>query len=110
MFGLKSSGTQALGGIDPSDFRTRWLQNGASALSLQSVGHVTKEQLAEAIMSLLRCSQRKKERYPTLLPMLPALGFYKNINPNLPNFLNDQLRPALSFADDSGFVQRVSQL
>src|ERR1019366_3590188 len=48
--------------------------------------------------------------HPTLLPIVPALGLYKNIKPNLPNFLNDQLRPALSFADDADFSQRVLAL
>jgi hypothetical protein len=42
--------------------------------------------------------------------MVPTLGLYKNIKPNLPNFLNDQLRPALSFADEATFPQRVTTL
>jgi hypothetical protein len=110
LFGLKRYGEQDLGGVEPSDFRERWLKNGTKSLSLQRVGQVENEQLRDAIMSLLRCSERKNERHRTLLPIIPALGFYKNIKPNLPNFLNDQLRPALSFADEVGFSQRISTL
>ena len=110
LFDVKALRAQDLNGIDPSDFRTRWLLDGTAGLSLQRVGVVSNEQLVDSVMSLLRCSQRKKERHPTLLPMVPTLGFYKNIKPNLPNFLNDQLRPALSFADEAGFGLRVSTL
>jgi hypothetical protein len=110
LFGLDRKGSQDLTGTDPSDFKTRWLADATASLSLQRVGNVTNQQLAEAAMSLLRCSQRKKERHPTLLPILPALGFYKNIKPNLPKFLNDQLRPALTFADEAGFPARVAAL
>jgi hypothetical protein len=110
LFDLKAYSTQDLHGIDPSDFRRRWAQNGAAVLALQKVGVVNDVQIADSIMSLLRCSKRKNERYPTLLPMVPALGFYKNIKPNLPNFFNDQLRPALSFADENGFAARIVSL
>jgi hypothetical protein len=110
LFELERKGSQDLNGTDPSDFRTRWLADAAASLSLQRVGHVTNQQLVEVTMSLLRCSQRKKERHPTLLPILPALGLYKNIKPNLPKFLNDQLRPALTFADEAGFPARVAAL
>ena len=110
LFGLERKGSQDLNGIEPSDFKTRWLADATAGLSLQRVGHVTNLQLAEAAMTLLRCSQRKKERHPTLLPILPALGLYKNIKPNLPKFLNDQLRPALTFADEAGFPARVAAL
>jgi hypothetical protein len=110
IFNLSRFSKQNLGGFDPSDFRNRWLKEAPSRLSLQKVGDVTNEQLVDSVMSLLRCSKRRKERYPTLLPMVPELGFYKNINPNLPNFLNDQLRPALSFADEGGFAQRLVAL
>ena len=110
LFEIKRQSAQELDRVDPSDFRSRWLCNGAGALSIQRVGNVENDQLADALMSLLRCSQRRKERFPTLLPVTPALCFYKNIKPNLPNFLNDQLRPALSFADESGFSARIAKL
>ena len=107
--GLKSA--PELDGVEPSDFRVRWLKHGANqVVAVQRVGAVGDELLADAVMSLLRCPQRKKERHPTLLPLSPALGFYKNIKPNLPNFFSDQLQPALSFGDEDGFAGRVSRL
>lgn len=110
LFDLKAYGTQELRGTDPADFRKRWERDGAVATALQKVGVVNDSQLADSVMNLLRCSKRKNERYPTLLPMVPSLGFYKNIKPNLPNFFNDQLRPALSFADEIGFGARITAL
>lgn len=110
LFNLDRKSSQDLGGIDPADFKTRWLRDGTAGLTLQKAGQVTNQHLVDSAMSLLRCSQRKKERHPTLLPMVPTLGLYKNIKPNLPNFLNDQLRPALTFADEVGFGQRVTTL
>jgi len=110
LFNLDRKSTQQLGGIDPADFKKRWIRDGTPGLALQRIGYVTNEHLADSVMSLLRCSQRKKALHPTLLPMVPTLGLYKNIKPNLPNFLNDQLRPALSFADEATFPQRVTTL
>jgi hypothetical protein len=110
LFGVTPRASHDLGGIDPSDFRTRWMREGVSELGLQRIGSVADEELAESAMHLLRTPKRKNERYRTLLPVVPALGFYKNIKPNLPNFLNDQLRPALSFADEVGFGGRVARL
>jgi hypothetical protein len=99
-----------LGGLDPADFAARWKKFGRAGTQLQNLDNVSQEALAEAVASLLRCPQRKKERHPTLLPMFPSLGFYKNIKPNLPNFLNDQLRPALQFADEANFANLVLRL
>ena len=110
MFNIKRLGAQDLDRIDPSDFRTRWLRQGAGALTLQRIGPVEDGHIADAIMGLLRCSQRRKEKHPTLLPVSPRLCVYKNIKPNLPNFYNDQLRPALSFADAVVFSQRIEAL
>lgn len=110
LFDLKPFWAKDLGGIDPADFRTRWIRQGASSLTLKKIGPVSGEQLVDSVMSLLKCSRRKKERYPTLLPMVPSLSHFKNIKPNLPNFLSDQFRPALAFADESGFSNRISIL
>lgn len=110
MFNIKRLGAQDLDRIDPSDFRTRWLRQGAGVLALQRIGQVNDEHLADAVMGLLRCSQRRKEKHPTLLPVLPGLCVYKNIKPNLPNFYNDQLRPALSFADAIRYSGRIEAL
>jgi hypothetical protein len=110
LFGLKPFRAKDLAGIEPSNFRTRWLRDGAPNLQLQRIGHVSNDQLADAVMSLLRCPQRKNERHPTLLPVVPTLSYYKNIKANLPNFLNDQFRPALSFADEIEFAARTSSL
>ena len=110
LFGLIPRAAHDLNGVDPSDFRTRWMREGTPELALQRIGAVANEELAESAMLLLRSPRRKNERYPTLLPVVPALGFYKNIKPNLPNFFNDQLRPALSFADEAGFAARLRHL
>lgn len=110
LFDLDRKWSQDPNGTDPSDFKARWLAHATPSLSLQRVDRVTNQQLVEVVMSLLRCSQRKKERHPTLLPILPALSLYKNIKPNLPKFLNDQLRPALTFADEAEFPARIAAL
>lgn len=110
LFGLKPLRMQDLSGLDPSDFKSRWLREGSPMVSLNTVGTITREQLVRAVMSLLRCPQRKKERFPTLLPVVPTLSSYKNIKANLPNFFNDQFRPALLFADDVQFSNRILQL
>ena len=111
LFNIKALSTKELGGIDPSDFKERWLRNGVSQVKLQRVGPtIENENLADSVMALLRCPKRPKERYPTLLPAAPSLGFYKNIKPNLPNFYNDQFRPALTFADETAFGVRIAAL
>lgn len=110
LFGLPRKKAQELGGLDPADFAGRWKKFGQVGVQLQNVDAVPQQELAGAVATLLRCPQRKKERHPTLLPMFPSLGFYKNIKPNLPNFLNDQLRPALQFADETNFPNLVSRL
>ena len=110
LFGLTRKAAQDLGGLDPADFAGRWKKFGHTGAQLQNVDNIPRHELAEAVASLLRCPQRKKERHPTLLPMFASLGFYKNIKPNLPNFLNDQLRPALQFADEVTFPSRISSL
>ena len=110
LFGLTRKAAQDLGGLDPADFAGRWKKFGHTGAQLQNVDNIPRHELAEAVASLLRCPQRKKERHPTLLPMFASLGFYKNIKPNLPNFLNDQLRPALQFADEVTFQSRISSL
>lgn len=110
LFGVAARAAQDLDGIDPSDFRSRWMREALGALTLQRVGSVANEELVDSATHLLRTPKRKNERYPTLLPLIPALGFYKNIKPNLPNFLNDQLKPALSFADEVGFGGRLARL
>jgi hypothetical protein len=111
LFGLKRKDAKKdLSGVAPSDFRNRWLDDAADHCSVQRVGEVANDSLTDALMSLLRCPQRKNEKFPTLLPVVPALGHYKNIKPNLPNFWHDQLRPALMFAEENGFEDRVRKL
>ena len=109
LFNIDRKSKQDLGGIDPSDFSARWMAHGAGGLTLQRVGAVSNVDLADSVMGLLRCPKRK-QIHPTLLPIIPELGFYKNIGPNRPNFLSDQLRPALCFADNIGFSQRIHEL
>jgi hypothetical protein len=110
LFGLRPVSAQDLQGLDPGDFKLRWLRDGASHATVQRIGSVSGAELAEATMSLLRSPRRRNERLPTLLPLIPEIGIYKNIKANLPNFLNDQFRPALSFADPDGFALRVQNL
>lgn len=100
-----------LEGIHHADFHKRWLKYGATNLRLLRIGNVEDQNLASAASDLLRCPRRKGQDYPVLLPAVPALAFYKNITHNLPNYWNDQLRPALSFSsDEATFKQRVSSL
>ena len=110
LFGLPRKSAQELGGLDPADFAARWKKFGRTGMELQNIDSIPPQELAEVAASLLRCPQRRKERHPTLLPIFPSLGFYKNIKPNLPNFFNDQLRPALQFADEADFPNLVSRL
>jgi hypothetical protein len=110
LFNLERKSKEDLGDIDPSDFRVRWLAHGTGGLTLKRVGAVSNEDLADSVMGLLRCPKRSKQLHPTLLPIIPELGFYKNIGQRMPNFLSDQLRPALSFADNVGFSQRIHEL
>ena len=107
LFGLGRKDMKNLTGIDPSNFRERWLKEAVSHLSVLRVGAVEDKFLVDAVMGLLRCPQGKKQKFPTLLPAVTSLGFYKNIKPNLPNFWHDQLRPALSSADEIGFGERI---
>lgn len=110
LFGYKRVRGQTLNGVDPANFEKRWLNDAASHVSVSRIGEVSDQHLVDALMALLRCPERKKEKFPTLLAIVPTLGLYKNIKVNLPNFLHDQLRPALFFADDSGFADRMSRL
>ncbi len=110
LFGLPRKSAVQLDGLDPADFLSRWQKSGGVSDALQNIDGVPRDELAEVVASLLRCPQRKRERHPTLSPLCPSLGFYKNIKPNLPNFFNDQLRPALQFADDSAFPNLVARL
>lgn len=100
-----------LNGTDPANFKKRWTDTDLSAsAAIQIVGNCSKEDLAEALLALLRCPRQKNANYPTLLPVRPTLGLFKNIGPKLPYYLKDQLVPALCFGDDAGFSQRISCL
>lgn len=110
LFGLGRKDAKNINGIDPSNFRERWLKDAVGLPSVRRVGNVEDKHLVNAAMSLLRCPHVKKQKSPTLLPAVAALGFYKNIAPNLPNSWHDQLRPALSFADEVRFAERIGTL
>jgi hypothetical protein len=110
LFNINRKSKQELGDLDPSDFHARWSLQAAKALPLQRVGTVSNQNLGNSVMSLLRCPKRQKQNHPTLNPIIPELALYKNIGPKLPNFLSDQLRPALCFADNIHFSQRMQKL
>lgn len=110
LFGQNRKSKQEINDLDPSDFRARWLLQAVNALTLHRAGNVSDLNLADSVMSLLRCPKRQKQNHPSLIPIIPDLAFYKNIGPKLPNFLGDQLRPALCFADHIGFASRIQKL
>lgn len=107
LFGIPRQQARDLSGIDPSDFKRRWLIAATEDLTIARIGDVSNEALVEAAESLMRTPRRKQEKHPTLLPIVPALGHYKNISPRLPNYLNDQFLPALRFADEDRFQVRL---
>ncbi len=110
LFDVTRQHAKDLGGIDPGNFERRWMSEAPAHLSLRKIGNIRNDLLAESLMNLLRSPKRKNEKFPTMLPLVPSLGYYKNIKPNLPNFLNDQFRPALTFADEVGYLGRLHEL
>jgi hypothetical protein len=94
----------------PSDFEKHWKDEGAPAARVNRSGGVTKEDLTGATMTLLRCSKRKAEHHPTVLPLVPAVSAYKSISAKLPVYFNDQLRPLISAADPAGFPAAIAKL
>jgi len=109
LFGIGRKSTKELDGVHPANFRGRWLRETQGKLLVTPVGDVSQKDMLEAIWEVAKCARRKNEEYPALLPINATLGHYKNIAKNLPSYWNDQLCPALSFADSDNFNERLQK-
>jgi hypothetical protein len=111
IFDLPREKKESLSGIDPANFEQRWRGTDFSENdTIQLVGSLSKQELVEPLLSLLRCPKQKNANFPTLLPLRPTVGLFKNITHNLPYYLKDQLIPALCFGDEVGFGPRINLL
>jgi hypothetical protein len=108
IFGISRQGSQT--GLNPADFGGRWQARATLELVLSRYGEVTDDRLASAVSQLLRGPQSRNQAFPTTLPVVPAVGFYKSLSTKRPNFFRDQFQPALFFADPACYDARIRAL